>query len=91
MRASLAVSPAALTAAAAVQPGYFGRERLVAQFLGQRQIPARLELARERRAHRQEVGGGGDVVDAEDVRARVDPVGERGERARQALARRRVR
>ncbi len=65
-----------------------GRQPVVADFLAQSQIPARLELAGERGAHGQEVGGGGHVVHAEDVRAALDAVGERGERARQALARR---
>ncbi len=44
-------------------------------------------LAEQRGAHGEEVGGGGDVVDAEDVRAALDAVRERRERAGEALAR----
>ena len=48
-------------------------------------------LAAQRRPHGEEVGRRGDVVDAQDVRAGVDAVADRGERARAALARRRGR
>ena len=66
------------------------RAAVVADFLGEREIPAGLGSPRERRADREEVGRGGDVVHAEDVRAVLDAVGERGERAGEALARRRA-
>ena len=45
----------------------------MAQFLGEREIPARLARAAERGAHGEEVGGRGDVVHAEDVRAGSTP------------------
>ena len=45
-------------------------------------------LAAQRGAHGEEVGGRGDVVDAQDLRARVDAVADRGERPRPPLARR---
>ncbi len=42
--------------------------------------------AAQRGAHGEEVGRGGDVVEAEDVPPRVDSVGERGEGSGEALA-----
>src|ERR1700730_1654776 len=71
----------------AALPAALSAEPVVAQFLDERQIPARLKLAGERSAHGEEVGGRRDVVDAEDVRARLHAVGKRGQRARETLAR----
>jgi len=61
---------------------------LVAELLSESQIPARLAFPAQGGAHREVIGRRGNVVHAEDVRARVHAVGERGKRAGQALARR---
>ena len=47
-----------------------------------------VHLAAQRRPHREEVARRGDVVHAQHVRAVVEAVRDRGERAAQALARR---
>src|SRR5580700_6396696 len=66
----------------------FPAETLVADFLGQREIPAHVGLTGKRGTHREEVGGGGYIVHPEDVRAVLHAVSECSESARQTRTRR---
>src|SRR5208282_1477789 len=86
MRSSLAARAAGPAASAAPTARLAGQP-LGAQLLRERQIPARLDLARQGRAHGEEAGRSRDVVHAEDVRTRTDPVRERRQRARETLTR----
>ena len=67
------------------------RERLAAQVVGQQQVGGHRRLPTQRRAHGEEVAGRGDVVDAQHVRAAIEAVRDRGQRAGQPLARRAAR
>src|SRR4051812_10407324 len=58
---------------------------LAAQVLGEAQVAGELELPPQGGADLQVVGHGADVVDAQQVRARVHPVADCGQRPRQPL------
>ena len=65
--------------------------RLAAQIGGKPEPGFELCLPRQRSPHRQVVGHVGDVVDAQDVGAGIDPVTHRGERPGEPRARGRAR
>ena len=55
------------------------------QLVGQRELRVGQHVARECRVHRQEVARGGDVVNAEQVRALLDTPRDGGEPPPRAL------
>ena len=67
------------------------RHRLAPQVVREQQVGRHRHVAAQRRAHREEVARGGDVVHAQHVRAVVEAVRDRGERAAEPLARARAR